>query len=665
MKHFSTLLLAIIITIGFSVDSLAADGDTTTIVAHQDVHWNWNGNFFDTVSFPTTGTYQKVIMHYVLGCPSIGCSGWDYTTKIQVWDENNTTDRYELAKVITPYAGDKTQNWHHEYKFDVTHMMPVLQGEKVINARYDGWQDGFTISVYFEFIEGTPPRTPLQVDQVYYGGFKYGDASDPINVNLKKDTITQNSATTDVEFIMSSTGHGFGDNNGNGVNPENCAEFCDKYYKVLINGTSRVQQTVWRDDCGSEPLYAQTGTWVYNRAGWCPGSESQVFNHDISPFVSSGNDFTIKVDWEDYTATNVNMSYNISGQVIQYGPANFTLDAEIMDVLNPTDYDRYSRHNPSGLQPKFVIRNTGSSVIYSAKIKYGVAGGTYYTTKWTGRLEFLQTEEVTLPIPDHNFYKGDGSNNFTVEILEVNNATDMVASNNKYTTHFETINQHNGPFNLTVKSNNRGFDNWYILKNSMGDTIVLNQNLANNTEYIDSLNLDDGVYTFYIEDADGDGLSWWANTSQGSGSMSFKNVGVPNRKPPTFFETMEPDFGNFFVYNFSVGYPLTVGKFDYDEGAWTPPATVGIQTLSATETTGSFKVYPNPTVDFVTVESVEYHDKAFIKVYNQSGALIYQNHTMLSTGKVESINVKNWSNGIYFISVEDDSKRETIKFVKQ
>ena len=665
MKHFFTLVTVLLATVAFSLNSFAADGDTTTVVAHQDVHWDWNGNFYDTVNFPTTGTYQKVIMHYVLGCPSIGCSGWDYTTLIQVWDENNTNDRFELAKVITPYAGDKSSSWHHEYKFDVTHMLPVLNGAKVINARYDGWQDGFTISVYFEFIEGTPPRTPLQVDQVYYGGYAYGNNSNPINALLQTDTITTNPSMDGAEFIMSATGHGFGNNSGNGVNPENCAEFCDKWYKLKVNGATKYQQTVWRNDCGSEPLYAQTGTWIYNRAGWCPGSESQVFKHDISSSVTVGNPFQIKVDWQDYSATNVSMSYNISGQVVQYGPANHSLDAEVLDVLNPSSYDRYSRYNPTAQKPRIVVRNSGSGLINTIKIKYGVAGGTFYTTTLVTSLAFMETQEVTLPIPEHNFYKGNGSNVFIAEILEVNGSADQVLSNNKYRSEFESIVQYNGAFSLKVKTNNIGANTWYILTNAMGDTIVYRNGLANNTTYEDTLTLPNDAYTFYIEDAGGDGLSWWANTAQGTGFIQMKNIGIPNNQAPMFFETLEPDFGNFLIYDFSVGYNITTGDPSYDETIWTPPTTVGINKVTKKTTEGSFLIYPNPTTDIINIESVQFDGRTMIRVFNQTGVLVYQNHLGLQNGSIESVSTKDWSNGVYYISLNDEIKKETIMFIKQ
>jgi hypothetical protein len=665
MKNFYAFVFSLALLIGTSNFVSAAEGDTTVVQAHDEVHWNWNGNFYDTVQFPQNGPYQKVIMHYIIGCPSIGCSEWDYTTRILLWDPINTADKYELAKVITPYAGDKNQGWFHEYKFDVTHLAPLFTGDKVINARYDGWQDGFTITVFFEFIEGTPPRDVLQVDQVYYGGYTYGNSNNPINVALQEDTISKNAATNQVEFIMTATGHGFGNNNGNGINPDNCAEFCDKYYKVLVNGGSAVQQTVWRNDCGSEPLYAQTGTWVYNRAGWCPGSEGQTFVHDITDNANSGNEFRVKVNWENYTATNVSMSYNISGQVIQYGAPNHNLDAEVMDVLNPSKYDRYSRYNPTAQPPTIVLRNTGATDVYSIKLKYGVEGGTFYTTTWNGDLKFMETYEAKLPIPDHNFFKGSGSQVMIVEILEVNGVQDEVSSNNIYRSPFEKPTRVNGPFMLQVKSNARGYENWYMVTNSMGDTIVYRNNLSNNTTYVDTLDLPKGAYTFYIEDNGGDGLSWWANSAQGTGSAQMRNVGVPNSQAPIYVNTLEPDFGNFLVYNFSVGYDIVAGNPDYDETAWAPPGTIGIAKVEMKETKGSFSVYPNPAQNEVNIESVSMEGRSEIKVYSQTGSLVYQGYLEMFPGFRQSVDMTNWSSGIYYVTVSNGYQMESQMLMKK
>ena len=216
-------------------------------------------------------------MHYVLGCPTGGCSEWDYKTNIELWNPINdsTIDEYELARVITPYAGDKNNGWFHEYIFDVTDYSSLLTGEKIIMAYYGGYQDGFTITIWFEFIEGTPPREALNVQKIYRsgsGGFLYGYSSDPIEDHLTNKTMNLDPLTKEAKFRLVATGHGFG--NSTGGNPDNCVEFCPKWFRLMVNGSQEYNATVWKDDCGAEANVGQTGTWIYNRDGWCPGSEA-------------------------------------------------------------------------------------------------------------------------------------------------------------------------------------------------------------------------------------------------------------------------------------------------------------------------------------------------------------------------------------------------------
>ena len=58
---------------------------------------------------------------------------------------------------------------------------------------------------------------------------------------------------------------------GHGSDVNQCCEFASHYYNLNLNGSSILQQQIWRD-CGFNELYPQGGTWIYNRANWCPGA---------------------------------------------------------------------------------------------------------------------------------------------------------------------------------------------------------------------------------------------------------------------------------------------------------------------------------------------------------------------------------------------------------
>ncbi len=117
MKH---LLLFLLLSGYFLLHA----GDTTHISAHNRAHWAWYGNKDTSVLMPDRSkTFRKIILHYVLGCPQgKSCSGWDYTTKIEILRNKSQadSDRIEMARVITPYGSYYNDKWSTQYDFDVT-----------------------------------------------------------------------------------------------------------------------------------------------------------------------------------------------------------------------------------------------------------------------------------------------------------------------------------------------------------------------------------------------------------------------------------------------------------------------------------------------------------------------------------------------------------------
>jgi len=80
---------------------------------------------------------------------------------------------------------------------------------------------------------------------------------------------------------------------------------------------------------------AQPGTWLYDRANWCPGEAVHVFQNELTPYVTPGDSVVINVDMQSFT--NLDLShgagYQIDGQLITYGAPNFTLDAELREMF--------------------------------------------------------------------------------------------------------------------------------------------------------------------------------------------------------------------------------------------------------------------------------------------------------------------------------------------
>jgi hypothetical protein len=292
--------------------------------------WPSAADPYDTVAvFPDgTKTYRKILLEFTLGkyaCPGYDpsnagegagqtgwCADWDYDVHALVL---NTTDTMELARFITPYANSNfprtPASWSHPYVFDVTDYYPLLKNNAVSRIKYNGYSGGFTGSIRFIFIEGTPPRDVVKIDPLWQGSYRYGDAAAPIDTKIMAETLTMPANAQSAEMKVIITGHGNGESQ--------CAEFCKRWYKVMLNGALVEQKDIWRDNCGSNFLYPQSGTWIYDRGNWCPGDLVHENIHKM-PMIAPGATFTTDMDFQSYTGTDVNTGYKVTAGMFYYQP---------------------------------------------------------------------------------------------------------------------------------------------------------------------------------------------------------------------------------------------------------------------------------------------------------------------------------------------------------
>lgn len=669
-KNYAFILLLILVCF-ISNLLTAAPGDTTRVFSHDETHWRFRGypqTFLDTVQFPEEGTYSKIIMHYVLGCPQNGCSEWDYKTNIEVWNPitDSTFQLVELARVITPYAGNKNYGWFHEYRFDVTDYADLLKGECIINAYYGGFQDGFSITVYFDFIEGTPPRDVLGFHQLYRsggGGFKYGFQNDPINAKTSGATVEANSQTKAAFVKHTATGHGFG--NAGGGNPDNCAEFCRKWFNVNVNGAEQYREYIWDDGCGAEANFPQTGTWIYNRAGWCPGGEAQEHYADVTSAFNAGATNSIDLNWQNYVYTggsSFDIHYWVEAQLFEYDSPNFNLDVEVENILVPNTFDRYSRDNPTCGNPKVVVRNIGAEKVTSVRLFYGLEGNENYEYSAATDLEFLQRDTFELQIPPHNFYSGAGSV-LTVNAISANGRADDQQYNNENSAVFESVVQHPGDIMLRITTNNRANENWYYLRQIGGDTMIYRDDLQNQTNYFDTLSLEPGCYEFYIYDEAGDGLNFWADNTVQGGNMRLTNLGL-DTDDPIFLENFPVEFGTFFRYTFTVGYDMKDGKPGYSDD-WQPDDPLAVEDAVLDGVSPVMRLYPNPAKDRLTVDLEGLSGEVLVRVTGIDGKLAIDQKRGVSGFDAFDLDISSLSAGIYIIRVKGERGYLTEKVVIQ
>ncbi len=89
------------------------------------------------------------------------------------------------------------------------------------------------------------------------------------------------------------------------------------------------------------------------------------------------------------------------------------------------------------------------------------------------------------------------------------------------------------------------------------------------------------------------------------------------------------------------------------------PTILGIHT----STESQFKVYPNPTLNNVTIDLGEMNSNSNILITNFSGKIVY-NEVNVNSKSIE-VNLKNYSTGLYFVTIENNRGKSVMKLVKQ
>ncbi|MEI6899614.1 MAG: LamG-like jellyroll fold domain-containing protein, partial [Bacteroidota bacterium] len=176
-------------------------------------------------------------------------------------------ERFELARYITPYGNNLSLGNGWTWLYDLTDYAPLLHDSVHLSA--GNWQE--LLDMKFVMIEGIPSRDVLGVTNIYTGNHGYANESQH-NLPPVKAFIGNN--VKDARLKMRITGHGFG-------GTDNCSEFCPRTNTLKINGTQAYTHDVWRL-CGINPLYPQGGTWLYDRANWCPGAEVSTKDFELA-----------------------------------------------------------------------------------------------------------------------------------------------------------------------------------------------------------------------------------------------------------------------------------------------------------------------------------------------------------------------------------------------
>ncbi len=578
---------------------------SVTFVYDQD------GNIIDIVDVPVDGEIEIGTLEY--------------------YDKRDS--KLELLSMVTPYGNGLDLGFDGKtFTFDVTDFAPILHGERFISIEMGGqWQE--ELDIKFLFIKGTPPRDVLSIQNIWT--FERGWYQ-PIVDDTKFEPRTVHFDPQGEAFKIRSSVTGHGQN----------GEFVPRNHYINVNGGSQefIYQ-VWKE-CGYNPVYPQGGTWIFDRAGWCPGMATDVHEFDITDLVSAGG--SAEIDYGVNGTVLSEANYLVSNQLVTYGLPNFTTDAAIEAIMRPSQRVEFERLNPACNLPQIIIKNTGSSTLTSLQINFGVQGGMSDTYEWSGSLDFLETEVVTLPVDDVTFWTTDQSDKiFEVTISNPNGGADEYANNNYLTSTFVDARVFDDPdLLIQTRTNNRASENRYTIKDHTGNVVLQRTIMFNQSVYDDEISLPSGCYSLDFEDDGDDGLEFWywavIGENVGTGQLSFRRQVTPTNSLAV--KTFDPDFGGGLKFDFVIPPGLAADKV---------------------ENPMRFSVYPNPAMDEISIELLGYPNQRLqVELLDLTGKVIksttidHQFDTQVHPFRLPEV-----AGGMYFLKITNGEQVRTREIV--
>ncbi len=463
---------------------------------------------------------RRIFMEVALGHPdSINIAHWDYLDPIRiqrVGGKMGDTLDLEIGKMLTPYGSNFKNDWHWRWRIDVTDFASVLRDSVEIvynHTGYEGSNVGWDLSINFEVEIGDPVASPLGFKELYDGGFAYGNLEKPIQESLTPKDIVMDKNASFGRLRILHTGHG-------ADRPRGCSEFCNRWREVILDGQAIDHRDMWKE-CANNNLYPQGGTWIFDRAYWCPGD---LQNPDLIDFPITQVSHTIDFEMEPYTATeNVQANEQISAVLFQYEKPSKLFDVSLDQILVPNKDPELNRLNPSVVEPTIIIKNLGSETLTSLTINYGTKGFEQNVFEWKGELAYYKETAVVLPGKiDFNF----GENTFNAILSRPNGKRDQWKADNQGETIFSSPKEMPQQIVVDYKSNNNPSDNTIRIVDVNKNVVYEKtpENTRSNTLYRDTLDIEVGHYRMTLEDKSHNGLEFWFMPQQGFGYLQLIDI---------------------------------------------------------------------------------------------------------------------------------------------
>lgn len=161
-----------------------------------------------------------------------------------------------------------------------------------------------------------------------------------------------------------------------------------------------------------------------------------------------------------------------------------------------------------------------------------------------------------------------------------------------------------------------------------------------------------------------DDWAWSANVASAELTTAVAGTDVTGSFDLTIPDDITPTADLSGNLNYKLKIELKQNLDDWLAGAY--PATQIDLTASTASVNGvdsflsDIKIYPNPARDFFQITNFSKLNNPSVKVYNILGNELYST----SKGSPSTIDVSNFTNGVYLLNINSDGLSKTIQFVK-
>jgi len=566
----------LIVLLVFMFAANVAITQTTKVKTHDKVTINTNPSkgvksFKQWGTFPTEDKeVRRIVMNLTLAYPEDrAIAHWDYMDRVKILRKGGVHGEninYEIGRMLTPYGSNFKEGWSYTWSIDVSDFQAFLRDSVEIEYIHSGYESpdlGWDLTIDFDFLFGPAVADFISVEKMWDGNFQYGNPENDIEKELAPIKIKRAKGAAFGRFRIQHTGHGMD-------RPSGCSEFCSRWRELLFDGKVVDHRDMWKE-CGDNPLYPQGGTWIFDRAYWCPG-DLQV--PDIIDIPLTKRSHMLDLYMEPFTANDKGQpKEQITSYFFQFGKPKKINDVAIEEIISPNKKDNYNRLNPSGFNPIIKIRNLGRKPLTNLDIVYKTVGFKEKIFKWEGKLDFYEAAIISLP---GEIESGDGLNTFSVVLSKPNSVKDEWGSDNSMETTFVDIPTIPSKIVVDFMTNKQPKENSLFIVNSSNDTVFMKspETLLPDTTYLDTLHLAEGNYFLALTDTAGTGLEFWFMAQAGFGRLRLKDT------EGKLIRLFESDCGNGIFYGFRASDDAKV---------------------DTTQTHLSVNIYPRMVKDYATI----------------------------------------------------------------